>query len=84
MQTQNIINDRDIIFSPNKTVQQPGKIMYFDPTEFEQITRELNNDDDIDDSDDDYGDDYVPWLEPLKHSLYLVMNQKINERSNER
>lgn len=79
VRSQNANIDRDIVFTPNATVQLPGKIMYFDPNEFAAITRELHLDEDSDDvDDDDDGNEHVPWLEPLKHALYLVLNQKFN------
>lgn len=86
VRSQNANIDRDIVFTPNVTVQLPGKVMYFDPNEFETITRELHLDDDSDDEDDesDNHNEHVPWLEPLKHALYLVLNQKVNGNSDGR
>lgn len=92
--------DRDIVLTPNETIQLPGKILYFDPTDLiaPETTsigsigngRQLNTNDDDDESsaenfDDNNGEsNYVPWLEPLKHALYLVLNHRINGNSNKR
>lgn len=68
--------ERDVIFTPNQTTQVPGKTLYYNPNEAAEleINRNRNN-----------IDDYVAeqneqnrWLEPLKHSLYLMLNNKIN------
>lgn len=100
--------DRDIVFTPNETIQLPGKILYFDPNDSitpettsiiissssdDTIGRQLNGNDDVDDADESSAENlndnnnennYVPWLEPLKHALYLVLNHKINGNSNKR
>lgn len=101
--------DRDIVLTPNETIQLPGKILYFDPSDsiapdttsigrssndYIGNGRQLNMNDDGGDGDDESSaenfDDnnsesnYVPWLEPLKHALYLVLNHKINGNSNKR
>lgn len=71
--------ERDVIFTPNQTTQVPGKTLYYNPNEVDkpEIDRNRNN-----------IDDYVVeqneqnrWLEPLKHSLYLMFNNKINPNS---
>lgn len=82
VRAQNVNIDRDIVFTPNATVKLPGKMIYFEPNEFAALTRELHLDDDSDEYYD--GDEHVSWLEPLKHALYLVLNQKVSGKSNGR
>lgn len=74
--------ERDVIFTPNQTIQVPGKMLYFNPDDMykPEINRKRN-------SIDDYiveQNEENRWLEPLKHSLYLMLNDKINSNTNER
>lgn len=77
-----LIIERDVIFTPNQTIQVPGKMLYFEMAELE-LNRNRNSNNNI--------DDYIveqtlhkQWLQPLKHSLYLMLNNKINSNSNNR
>lgn len=76
--------ERDVIFTPNETAQVPGKVLYYHPNGIDEI-----------DGNDGYGDkilehhsesqnDGFAWLKPLKHALYLVLNNKINANYSER
>lgn len=79
-----LIIERDVIFTPNQTFQVPGKMLYFEMAELEpNRNRNGNNNNNI--------DDYIveqtlhkQWLQPLKHSLYLMLNNKINSNPNNR
>lgn len=78
--------ERDVIFTPNETAQVAGKIVYYNANDIDGII----------DGNDAYGDkileqhsaepyaDSLAWLKPLKHALYLVLNNKINENSSKR
>lgn len=81
IQTLNI--ERDVIFTPNQTVQVPGKMLYYNPNVVTELEIDRNRNNNI--------DDYITernkenrWLEPLKHSLYLLLNNKINANSSKR
>lgn len=79
-----VIIERDVIFTPNQTIQVPGKMLYFEMAELElNRNRNSNNNNNI--------DEYIveqtlhkQWLQPLKHSLYLMLNNKINSNSSNR
>lgn len=76
--------ERDVILSPNQTDQIPGKVLYYDPNEFNGIDF---NDKRLDKTLEyrilEQNEDYA-WLKPLKYALYLVLNDKINLNSNKR
>lgn len=77
--------ERDVIFTPNETAQVAGKIVYYNANDIDEI-----------DGNDEYGDkilehhgaelyaDGFAWVKPLKHALYLVLNNKVNENSAKR
>lgn len=74
--------ERDVIFTPNQTTQVPGKTLYYNPNEMTELEIDRNR---------NHIDDYVVeqnvqnrWLEPLKHSLYLMLNNKINLNASNR
>lgn len=74
--------ERDVIFTPNQTTQVPGKTLYYNPNEMTELEIDRNR---------NHIDDYVVeqnvqnrWLEPLKHSLYLMLNNKINLNASSR
>lgn len=80
IQTLNI--ERDVIFTPNQTVQVPGKTLYYHPNDETELEIDRNR---------NTIDDYIVeqnaenrWLEPLKHSLYLMLNNKINPNATKR
>ncbi|XP_031626438.1 uncharacterized protein LOC116342818 [Contarinia nasturtii] len=71
--------ERDVIFTPNQMTQVAGKTLYYNPSEANEIDRNRHNNN---------IDDYIVeqnvenrWLEPLKHSLYLMLNNKINSNA---
>lgn len=91
------------MLTPNETVQNPGKVIYFDPNEVvllnrntpniyqnsenpnEEFYNNQNNDNDNnDDSNLNRNDEIIPWEVPLKHAIYLVLNNKIDGNSNKR
>lgn len=73
--------ERDVIFTPNETAQVAGKIVFYNSNDISEIG-----------SHDGYGDkiheteqnERFAWLKPLKHALYLVLNNKINTSSTKR
>lgn len=74
--------ERDVIFTPNQITQVAGKTLYYNPGEVTEIDRNRHNNN---------IDDYIVeqnvenrWLEPLKHSLYLMLNNKINSNASTR
>lgn len=78
-----LIIERDVIYTPNQAIQVPGKMLYFEMAELELSHNRNSNSNNI--------DDYIieqtlhrPWLQPLKHSLYLMLNNKINLNSSKR
>lgn len=75
--------ERDVIFTPNQTAQVAGKCLYYNPKEVTELEIDRNWNNRI--------DEYIVeqnqanrWLEPLKHSLYLMLNNKINSNSTKR
>lgn len=82
--TKSIHFERDVIFSPNDTAQAAGKIVHFDPIEpidNNDNNKETNYSDRHNDESSFDQNVENPWLEPLKHALYLVLNNKINKNS---
>lgn len=79
--------DRDILLSPNKTHQHIGKIIYFSP---KAVAKAAVND--VEDSTPSTTENQyklhqemvVPWEEPLKHAIYLVLNNKVDDNQNTR
>lgn len=81
IQTLNI--ERDVIFTPNQTIQVPGKTLYFNPNEVTELEVDRNRNNKIDDYITEQNEENR-WLEPLKYSLYLMLNNKINANSSNR
>lgn len=74
--------ERDVIFTRNQTIQVPGKTLYYNPNEVTELDRNRNNK--IDDYISEQQNEENRWLEPLKHSLYLMLNNKIHANSSKR
>lgn len=75
--------ERDVIFTPNQTTQVAGKTLYYNPKEMTELEIDRNRNNRI--------DEYIVeqnqanrWLEPLKHSLYVMLNDEINSNSTKR
>lgn len=85
-----LIIERDVIFTPNQTIQVPGKTLYFEMAELE-LNRNRNSNNNNNNKHNSNIDDYIveqtlhrQWLQPLKHSLYLMLNNKINSNASKR
>lgn len=81
-----LIIERDVIFTPNQTIQVPGKMLYFEMTELES-NRNSNSNGNGNNNIDDYIIEqtlHKQWLQPLKHSLYVMLNNKITANSSKR
>lgn len=76
--------ERDVIFTPNQTIQVPGKTLYYNPGEVTELDIDRNRNNKIDDYITEQQHEENRWLEPLKHSLYLMLNNKINANSSKR
>lgn len=88
----------DIVLTPNETIHAPGKTMFYDDTAASTASAVASSAADIDaiertqlDGDEVpvkaatiVSNDKVPWEKPLKHALYLVLNNKIDEQWNGR
>lgn len=84
IQTIHTLNiERDVIFTPNQTIQVPGKTLFFDPNAVTALEIDRNRNNNIDDYIVEQNEEN-PWLEPLKHALYLMLNNKINSISSKR
>ncbi|KAJ6635511.1 hypothetical protein Bhyg_14097 [Pseudolycoriella hygida] len=66
---------RDIILTPNKTLQYHGKVVYFKPIDKENAPKQRSIKETVPTS-------QVLWEEPLKHATYLVLNNKIDGNDN--
>lgn len=100
-------NDRDILLTPNRTLQQPGKSVYFRATgnggggggvQRQQRSSSSNLEaksrktvKTTTSSTTTLAKDaagasttiaVVPWEEPLKHAIYLVLNNKVDDVAN--
>lgn len=80
------------MLSPNKTHQQTGKVIYFSPTE-STVTSSTINDAAAEARHSTPITNnqllhqkpvVVPWEEPLKHAIYLVLNNKVDGNLNTR
>lgn len=85
-----VVVERDVIFTPNRTFQVPGKMLYFEMTEL-VLNRNRNTNKNANSTANNKIDDYIieqtmhkQWLQPLKHSLYLMLNNKITTNSSKR
>lgn len=89
----------DIVLTPNETIHAPGKTMFYDDTastasaaaaatsggDVDAIERtQLDGDEVPVKAAAAVSNDKVPWEKPLKHALYLVLNNKIDEQWNGR
>lgn len=77
------------MLSPNKTHQQIGKVIYFSPTESAITTTTTNGAVEIGHLktfavENQLHQVVVPWEEPLKHAIYLVLNNKVDGNLNTR
>lgn len=96
--------DRDLILSPNKTHEQHGKILFYNPSSTSTISipqqHQLSEQNGslatvatetsivvdstkvtprtIYDHPFDQNSSTVPWEEPLKYAIYLVLNNKVD------
>lgn len=78
--------DRDILLTPNRALLQPGKTAYFRaPAALrQQRSHTAGNERRQDDGGSPTGTPAaaaaaVPWEEPLKHAIYLVLNNKVDD-----
>lgn len=84
--------DRDILLTPNRAQQQPGKTAYF--RALSTFRQQRSNGDSAQSQrrkdtipslakDDGIASKFigavVPWEEPLKHAIYLVLNNKVDD-----
>lgn len=69
--------ERDVIFTPNQTIQVPGKTLYYNPSDATELEVYRKRNNKIDDYITEQNEENR-WLEPLKHSLYLMLNNKVN------
>lgn len=72
--------EKDVILTPNQTIQVPGKMLYYDPNGVTALETDRNRIDvyAVEQNEENR------WLEPLKHSLFLMLNNKINGNANNR
>lgn len=86
-------SDRDILISPNRTLQHAGKTVYFQPTSTARTQRSheplVVGGTSKDATSDQQSvptspsSSTVPWEEPLKHAIYLVLNNKVDNYDDE-
>lgn len=81
--------DRDILLTPNRTLQQPGKTAYFRPPTARQQRSNAATGGGAKDTvaaaaaaAAPPSKATVPWEEPLKHAIYLVLNHKVDDGAN--
>lgn len=67
------------MLTPNETIHAPGKTMFFDTDGMAPERKLLLNGDEL-----AVTGDRVPWERPLKHALYLVLNNRVDEQWNGR
>lgn len=76
-----------LYFDPNDSIAPETTSIGSSSSNY-NTARQLNINDDessAENFDDNNSEsNYVPWLEPLKHALYLVLNHKIDGNSNKR
>lgn len=87
--------DRDILITPNRTLQHAGKTVYFQPTttstgrtsrSHEPLVATASKDASGSTISDQQPTSLspsasVPWEEPLKHAIYLVLNNKVDDEA---
>lgn len=75
--------DRDIILTPNRTQQYAGKILYFSPididTDMAQQKTVKVKENQTTTNDPSQFTIAAPWEQPLKHAIYLVLNNKVDD-----
>lgn len=83
----------DIVLTPNETIHAPGKTMFYDDTPLHASSgadeaaierTQLDGEELPVKTTTVVSNDKVPWEKPLKHALYLVLNNKIDEQWNGR